>query len=370
MTADSRRTRTLVAGLLSDPDYPAELVRYLSTELPELLRERVDETVRWDVRTGTDPITANVRSNNEILDAAEDQRKREGWDFAVYLTDLPMHTGRRPILADVSSARRVAVLSLPCLGGLRLYRRTRESVLRLFTELAGTASTSQLHVGWYQPRAGRRLVELLHPVQRLRPEDSDVDERFAASAVRGRVHLLAGMVRSNQPWRLVFGMASTMAAVLATSAFFLVSTTPWQLADAMGTARLSIAMLAVVGIMVGWIIAYHHIWERTRPRGDRGEAWLYNSATVVTLSFGVLTMYVAVFLANLLAAGFAIDERLLASTVGHPVDHTDYLVLAWLATSAATIAGALGSGLESENTVRQAAYGYRERQRLAERDSA
>src|SRR3954468_21899859 len=41
-----------------------------------------------------------------------------------------------------------------------------------------------------------------------------------------------------------------------------------------------------------------------------------------------------------------------------PVGVTDYLTLAWIISSMATVGGAIGSGLEDEDTVRAAAYGF------------
>jgi hypothetical protein len=47
----------------------------------------------------------------------------------------------------------------------------------------------------------------------------------------------------------------------------------------------------------------------------------------------------------------------------HPVGPSAYLTLARLTSSLANVAGALGSGLEDEDRVRKAAYGYRQRRR-------
>jgi hypothetical protein len=51
------------------------------------------------------------------------------------------------------------------------------------------------------------------------------------------------------------------------------------------------------------------------------------------------------------------------STLKHSVGLSEYLTLAWLGTSLATVAGALGASLEDEETVRKASYGYRQRRR-------
>jgi len=50
---------------------------------------------------------------------------------------------------------------------------------------------------------------------------------------------------------------------------------------------------------------------------------------------------------------------LLAEAIHHSAGFSDYLRLAWLTSSLAAVGGALGSALESDAAVREAAYAYR-----------
>jgi hypothetical protein len=85
--------------------------------------------------------------------------------------------------------------------------------------------------------------------------------------------------------------------------------------------------------------------------------------TALTITVAVLFSYAVLFALVLLAAGIFVPGAYFQSTLRHPVGPGEYLTLAWLATSLATVAGALGASLEDEDTVREAAYGYRQRRR-------
>ena len=365
-SATERDRRTLVVGLLADPDTPAEIATKLVDELPTLLGKRVEADVVWDVRTMTHPITASVQDPEEVLEAVAREAHDAGWDIGVYLTDLPIQHGDRPILADLDHDRRVAGLSLPGFGPFLQHRKVRNAIVRLVADLDGIADAGLDHGKHHPSRLGRAAARYLQPVRAVRSRKGRHTRRYVTTPWRGRARLLAGMVRTNEPWRLVLGMRTALAAVLGTSAYLTINSTIWLLATRLGVGKLILTTVASVALMVVWIIGAHHLWERARDEDDREETFLFNASTVLTLSIGVLVMSAAVYVATLLGSLFFLDASVFASTLGRVPGLGDHLRLAWLATGLATVAGALGSGLDSEDAVRRAAYGYRERQRRDE----
>ena len=276
-------------------------------------------------------------------------------------------------------------------------RRAREAILQLVNELyegspefgrdgkyrdseeVGAGANAGANVGEARrpgprPRRllDRRLAELVAPIRRVTPTDDgeDIDVRFVSPKARGHLRLLAGMVRANRPWRLFSTMKGTLAAAFATAAYALVMPIIWQMADSLSWVRLLALMVLSLVAMVVWIIVAHNLWERPAEQEAREQAALYNAATALTLSMAVLFSYAVLFVLVLVAAGAFLESGFLQSNLGHPVDLSDYVRLAWMATSLATVAGALGSGLEDEETVREATYGYRQQRRNEPEDES
>jgi hypothetical protein len=312
--------------------------------------------------------------------------------LAVCLTDLPVYRSGQLVVADASAERGVALVSVPVLGAARLRPRAREVTLQLVDELYARSpklgpdnpptegeETGAGASGLPGRRSHRlvesRLTDLVAPFQRVEPPDDDmknanVDARFAAPGLRGHLRLWAGMVLANRPWKLFPSFKGAIAAAFATAAYALVLPTIWALADAVGWTRLLALMVAAIVAMVAWVIVAHDLWEQPGNREAPQWAALYNGVTVLTITVAVLFSYAVLFALVFLAAWVFVPGDYFQSTLKHPVGPGDYLILAWLATSLATVAGALGAGLENEDTVREATYGYRQERRQKHRNDA
>ena len=197
----------------------------------------------------------------------------------------------------------------------------------------------------------------------MQSDSAESELQLALVGLRGRLRLLAGMVRDNRPWRLVPHLSTATAAAAATAAYGLVTTDFWNLSDSLPTWRLAILNAVAVVSMAVWILVYKHLWDQPEDPDDREAVALNNVCTLVTLTFGVAFMYAILYSLTLLAAAAIIDSGYLHSSLGHPVGIADYATITWLASSIGIVAGAIGSSLETEDAVEKATYSYRERQR-------
>jgi hypothetical protein len=341
----------LIAPALSDelpPDLIDDIRRELSQRLPD---------VTWRIQLIADGLVEPPADDGEIVAAARQTLLTHDWDLVVVLTDLPLRVARRPVVAHASPVHGVAVLSVPALGSVAVRRRVREALVRLFDALLGEpsdAGADRRQTSARSRRMSSRLRELAADVEEQAPA-----VRFTTRVLGGHLQLLLGMVRANRPWQLAVRLSRALIAAGAVGIFALVTSDIWRLADAFGWLRLTAVAVGSVVAIGATLIIGAELWERAAQPRVRQQVLLFNVATTATIVIGVAALYAALFVLALLAGLLLIVPRLLTEAVGHPVAFGDYVEVAWLTSSLATVGGALGAGLESDEAVRRAAYTYR-----------
>ncbi|MGW7102638.1 hypothetical protein [Streptomyces sp. NPDC054838] len=354
-----------VVALLADPDAPTEIAQRMARLLPTRLADRSGPGRRFDVEVISEPFTSGTEDLPTLMRRIMDRGGTENWDIVVALTDLPLHSHGRKVVVDLSHEHGLALLSLPPLGGFRLQTRALRAVEEAVLGLAGARAPGAEGPPRSQPLLGPFAGRLAPIHQGPVGEEETVDLRYVISGVRGYLRVLAGMVRANRPWRLVPGLSKALAAALATGAVATVNSTTWNLAEALSVPRLVIAMVGSVGVMVCWLIVDGELWHRSSERSPeaRQRARLYNASTVMTVGIGVLVCYGGLIVINLVWALFILNDRVFTSATRAQLHAAEYLTLSWFVASVATVGGALGSGLESDEAIRAAAYSKREQER-------
>jgi hypothetical protein len=317
-------------GLVADPASPTEIARRMS----DLHPPGGEGGASWDIEVVSEPFTLGSEDVESALARLQDQARRHEWDLVIGITELPLHdSDGRYLLVKTDPQRHAAVLSLPALGGLRLHARTRHAVRALVGGMADPTARDE--------------------------------HRVSLPRVSGRWRLLLGMVLANRPWLLVPGLKSALVAALATGAVATINSTVWLLAGSLSWWRLTIASVASITLVVAWLVIDGELWDR--PDHDSAQARersrLYNMSTLLTLTTGVLICYVALYVVNLVWALFILEPAVVRYYLDASPGYGDLLVLAWFVASAATVGGGLGTGLESDEAIRAAAYSKREEER-------
>jgi hypothetical protein len=358
--------RTVIIGVVSAPGTSTELTERLRPDLSELIGARLP-SVRWVVRFVSDRLVEGPADLSQLISAARRRLIDEQWHLTVCVTDLPLQTARRPVVAHASMTHGVAVLSLPALGAVGVTRRAADALVRLVAALVGdddranldahpTTGRGRAHPGVQRRRGAvtRRLQELGNAVA---PDSHGFG--LVAGVITGNLRLLLGMLRANRPWRLAIRLSRALVAALTAAVFALVTSDIWRLADGLGPTRLALLTVGSVAAVVLTIVLGAGLWERP-PRTDsaREQVIMFNLVTVATVIIGVLALYGTLLAINLVGAFLLVPRQSLADALGHKASVASMAGLAWLATSVATVGGALGAGLETDEAVREAAYGY------------
>jgi asparagine N-glycosylation enzyme membrane subunit Stt3 len=245
---------------------------------------------------------------------------------------------------------------MPALGPVAVRKRAVETIVRLVGHMLGDmmqAADADERPGPLADAVGRRMGELGR-----RTDQGEHGVGFVARVVTGNIWLMLGMLRANRPWRLALRLIRALAAAFAAGVFALVTSDIWRLAEYLGPLRLTIIGLGSVAVTSVTIMIATGLWERSPHPAAREQVILFNIVTAATVGIGVAALYAALFVAMLAAVLLLVPADLLSIVLRSTAGLVDQVRLAWLATSVATLGGALGAALESHDSVREAAYTY------------
>jgi hypothetical protein len=358
-SADQHRAEPqadIVLGVIVAPGLARDVTAKIASELAHDL-EALDMGVEWRTELRVDRLVAPPAQATEIIDAARRKLLDENWDLGVVVTDLPLRVGRRPVSRQVSPTHGIAVVSLPALGALHLAPRLRRTLLELVGELVGDGGgqwSGDGALARLRRRWGRGLLQELATDTSDRP--GALRFLFVPEVLASHLRLLLGMVRANRPWRLAARLYRALLAAVVAGAYGLVTSDIWRISATAGSTRLALASIASISFTSGAVIVAHGLWERAPDRQLRDQVILFNVATAATILIGIATLYTALLLMIFAAAELLLSTQALGSGLGHAVGTGDYATLAWFTASLATVGGALGAGLESDEAVREAAY--------------
>lgn len=372
-TADSDSARLdasgelgiVTIGLVPSPGQCERIANDIAGSLPDVLTDNVDGKIGWEVKIVADPLTGSDIETPRLLDEIGDWQGRYQWDMAIAITDLPVHDDDRIVVAEAGVERQLAWISISPLGVIRLRDRTRALIVELVDELhwgapreSDISPERRAHVE--EPKISPGIAREVRPPE----DDRGIDVRYVAPSLMGHARLLSGMVYANRPWSLFPSFKTTIATAFATGGYGLIFSSLWQLGNIYELWRLILLMVAAMALLIGWIIISHRLWQSRRDASSHYLTTLYNTATLLTITAGVVFAYVIVYLLLLSAALVYIPTSMLESTIQQPVTPVSFARIAWITASVATIAGAVGAGLEDTDAVREATFGWRQHHRF------
>lgn len=367
--------RTITLGIVPAPGLTSKIIEMVKENLKEILNKKVSQEIEWNIHIKVDQITGAAETVKEIMNQAINLKKINQWDYVISLTDLPIFYNKYIVLADTDSDEKAAQISLAAFGMFPTKAKVKKTLLQMTKELYhhhnGKDKIEFMNngIGIKEKTKSHKQFNLLRKIFQLTSiERRKLKEKSNGTSVRflihpkwnGKIKLIAGMTVANSPWSIMPSFKKVIGLAFATGSYMLIFNTLWILSGIYGFFRFIILMLTAMIAMVIWIIFAHNLWERKHNYTSRKLRRMYNITTITTLSVSVIIFYVSMLLIFNIAVFIFVPKETFKTILDDEVGITDYARLAWLVTSAATVAGAIGAGLEDEESVREITYGYRQ----------
>lgn len=375
-TIGDEKERKLKLGLVAAPGFSTSICYRIQERLSETLSREIYHDSSWEVEVEVDRLTGAVDQVQEILNQASNRKEVNNWDYVISLTDLPLFSNKLIVLADVDVSRGIAQVSLPAFGMASTPKKVEKTMMQIIKELyyRGWSQLEDYQLnkkgpGFELQNRKSRFIQKIPRVFKFSEIEREEKEKedggtivrfFVHPKVKGRVKVILGMTVANRPWTIMPSFKKVVGLAFATGSYMLIFNTLWQLSSIYEIPRfIALMMLAMTG-MVTWIMLAHNLWEKKTNFNSNRLRRLYNMTTITTLGIAVIIFYIAMFILFLFAVAIFVPADLYSKVIGHTVGVKEYVKLAWLVSSVATVAGAIGGGLENEEEVRKSTYGYRQ----------
>jgi hypothetical protein len=380
MLLEAKVMESVTIGIIAAPNLPANIAEDLKNEVADFLSDSIDHHVGWEIESLIDPLIGVAENTNQIMDKAVNIKREHDWNYVVCLTDLPLFSGNHLIVADASIENSVGRISIPLFGFMPMRSRIKKAFIQIMGELYYRNSSEDefaINIEYMKPflkkqnrfPGSKSFFPSLTKREVVKEGDEQVDIRYIIrSYIIGRLRVLSGMTFANRPWSALFSFNKLITLSFATGTYISIFPTPWELSIAYNTERfIAVMLLAILGTII-WVIFSHDLWEKPTEKNKKRWRDLYNWTTITTLGAIIMINYVMLFIIFLAALAVFVPPSLFEAWTGLEDDPTPkyYFSLVWLITSLGTLAGAIGTGIEDEEKIRDITYSYRQKHRYYE----
>ncbi len=336
--------------LITDPGFPSRRLQGILDRLDERLNTDLEPEVHLTTHVDTVRLTPHFALDIDSL--GEVVNEYDHVDIILVLVEAPRHIHRHPLVAQVYSDQRIAVVCSTSVGALRPNARILDVLMSCIERMRPNLSRE----GVRQPK--------LRFCTWMENEETGEQSLYSPRAT-GNIRLLTGMVAANDPWRTLPKLSGVMAGATAVGAFGIFYSSIWQMASYLSTPRLlAIGLMTIIG-MVTWLILSHRLWDTPPNETRTATVLLYNFSTILTLFACTMALYLCLVVFILIGGLVVIDPEFLGLQLQTDATFTNYLDIAWLSAAMGVAAGALGSNFDSDVDVKRLTHGQRLRQRIS-----